>query len=144
LRPFVSTFVEEHAVGVVRSLRYLERDRKRLEADWEPVLAWKALRVLRLRAPHASSRAAAAALKGLGYLLTGAERERLDRGESLVAGRRWAVEKKGDFLYIAPYLTGISIPKSFRERCRRCGIPPKIRPYCYRQGILPESLLPST
>ena len=144
LRPFVSTFIEEHVEGVARSFRYLERDRERLEADWEPVLAREALWVLRLRAAHAASRAAAEALKGLGYLLTGAERERLDRGESLVAGRRWAVEKKGDFLYIAPYLIGISMPKSFRERCRRCGIPPKIRPYCYRQGILPESLLPST
>jgi tRNA(Ile)-lysidine synthase len=144
LRPFVSTFIEEHAEGVARSFRYLERDRERLEADWEPVLAREALRVLRLRAPHAASRAAAQALKGLGYLLTGAERKRLDRGESLVAGRCWAIESRGRFLFIAPYLPKLVMPREYRERCRRIGIPPKIRPYCYQQGIIPEGLLPPT
>jgi tRNA(Ile)-lysidine synthase len=140
LRPFVSTFIEEHQRGVTRSFHYLERDREQLEAGWKLMLTQKDLRILRLHTPQAAPRAAAEALKGLGYLLTGAERERLDRGESLVAGRRWAVEHRGELLFIAPYLPDTVMPRAFRERCRLAGLPPKIRPYCYRERIEPEAL----
>ena len=141
LRPFVSAFVREYGSGIVRSFRYLERDRRALEEGWELLGNREALRILRLRSPEAAPRAAAEALKELGYLLTGAERERIRRGESLVAGRRWAVERTGELLYIAPYLPEISMPKSYRERCRKAGIPPKIRPYCFSTGFDPFRLV---
>ena len=141
LRPFVSEFVREYEEGIVRSFRYLERDRRALEEGWELLGSREALRILRLRSPEAAPRAAAEALKELGYLLTGAERERVRRGESLVAGRRWAVERTGELLYIAPYLPEISMPKSYRERCRKAGIPPKIRPYCFSTGFDPFRLV---
>jgi tRNA(Ile)-lysidine synthase len=140
IRPFVSAFVGEHKEGIVRSFRYLERDRKALEEEWEILGSRQRLRLLRLHSPGAAPRAAAEALKELGYLLTGAERERIRRGESLVAGRRWAVERTGELLYIAPYLPEISMPKSYRERCRKAGIPPKIRPYAYRMDLDPEKI----
>ena len=126
--------------GILRSFDYLEADRQRLLRDFETVCRIKQLRIARLEDPGARSRAADRLLKELGYLLSAAERERISRGEPLVAGRRWAVEESEDFLYIAPYLRGIPLPRSFRERCRKCGTPPKIRAYLYREEIMPENL----
>jgi tRNA(Ile)-lysidine synthase len=140
LRPFVSAFVGEYAEGVARSFRYLERDRILLRQGWEQLAAVGSLRILRLEADAYAPRAADSVLKELGYLLTGRERERILREPSLVAGRRWAVERRSGRLFVAPYLRGLSLPRAYRERCRRAGIPPKIRPYCYRYGIEPEAL----
>ncbi|WP_292663949.1 tRNA lysidine(34) synthetase TilS [Nitratifractor sp.] len=126
--------------GIRRSFDYLEADSRRLLEDFETLYRTKQLRIARLADPRARARAADRLLKELGYLLTAAERERISRGDPLVAGRRWAVEESESLLYIAPYLRGIPLPRSFRERCRKCGIPPKIRTYLYREGIVPESL----
>jgi tRNA(Ile)-lysidine synthase len=140
LRPFVSAFVGEYAEGVARSFRHLERDRALLRRGWKQLAAVGSLRILKLEADAYAPRAADSALKELGYLLTGRERERILREPSLVAGRRWAVERRPGRLFVAPYLRGLSVPRAYRERCRRTGIHPKIRPYCYRHGIDPEAL----
>jgi tRNA(Ile)-lysidine synthase len=142
LRPFVSALVEASGEGIARSFRYLERDRVLLEQGWERERVHGALHIVRLEGEVYASRAADSVLKELGYLLTGRERERLGDEPSLVVGRRWAVERRAGWLYIAPYLQGFSVPRTYRERCRRAGIPPKVRPYCYREGLEPERLAP--
>ena len=140
LRPLLSSMMQEHARGIRRSFEYLERDREAIRSLWETLHAQTELRILHLKTPSVASRAADAALKELGYLLSAAERRRIDGGKSLVAGRHWAIERSGELLAIAPYLQGVTLPKAFREQCRKLRIPPKIRPYLFREGIDPESL----
>jgi len=139
VRPLAESLLSGEEAGVVRTFRYLEVDRTLIGSGWRMVVRREALRVLELSASVYVSRAADAALKELGYLLSAKERERIDRGESLVAGRRWAVESRGALLFIAPYRTGRTLPGDFRERCRRLGVPPKIRPYLFERGIPPET-----
>jgi tRNA(Ile)-lysidine synthase len=140
VRPLAEALLAGEEAGVVRTFRYLEADRTLIGSGWRVLAEREALRVLELSSSVYASRAADAVLKELGYLLSAEERERIDRGESLVAGRRWAVELRGNRLYIAPYLPGLTVPKRFREACRRLGIPPKIRPYCFDAGIEPGKL----
>jgi tRNA(Ile)-lysidine synthase len=140
IRELCGSWVSRNAEGLRRSFRYLERDARMVRRGWKRVFEREGLCVLRLADPESASRAADERLKESGHLLTAAERERIDRDPSVVVGRRWAVERRGSFLYIAPYLQGVVLPKAFRERCRRLGLPPKIRPYCYRSGIDPGEL----
>ncbi len=140
---FAAPLMERYREGIGRSFGYLEEDRQRLLEDFELVHAEKELRVLRVKHPNAWGRAADRTLKELGYLLTAKEREVVGEKNSVVVGRRWAVERSGDLLFIVPYLEGITLPKAFRERCRRAGIPPKVRRYLYAEGIGCEELVTS-
>ncbi|WP_457607346.1 tRNA lysidine(34) synthetase TilS [Nitratifractor sp.] len=130
-----------HPEGIRRSFAYLEKDRQRLLGDFEEIVRLDELRILRIHHPSARSRAADRTLKELGHLLGSDERARIDRRESLVAGRRWVIESNGEFLFIAPWLRELPMPKAFREACRLAGIPAKIRPWLYREGIEPSTLM---
>jgi len=133
--PIIAQFRE----GVKQSLTYLHKDRELIESLYEAIYAKNALRILKLHTLQIKSRAADATLKSLGFLLSSAERHAIDTQESIVVGRKWAVESADDLLYIAPYLT-TQMPKAFKEQCRIAKIPPKIRPYLYQENIDPDTL----
>ena len=131
--------IEAYGEGIARSFTYLERDKALLDSLYETVLVHKALRIVRLHHPQALVTAADTTLKELGYLLTAAQRQEISKQESLVIGGLWAVEVEGSHLCIAPYRTD-TMPKPFKEQCRRLGIPAKIRPYLYTEEIDPTSI----
>ena len=140
LRPLLDPLVRQHTPGLVRSFRYLEQDSELLSENYEKIYAQGKLRIYRIHDRRIVPLAASKALKELGYLLSGAEREMLKGKSSIVAGRKWAIELSGEYLYIAPYVANIPMPRSFREQCRLRQIPPKIRPWLYREGINPQDL----
>ncbi len=141
---FSDALMARYASGIRRTFDYLDRDRRVLLGEIGESRRFGDLWIVKLQSPSAASRAADRLLKREGYLLSAAERERIERGESLVVGRRWAVEVKEGMLYLAPYKRGVTMPKSFRELCRRLGIPPKIRPYLYAEEIDPSTLIKKT
>ena len=140
LRPFLETLVREHSPGVRRTFEYLEQDAKLLSENYEEIFAKGKLRIYRIHDRRIVPLAASKALKELGYLLSSPEREMLKEKNSIVAGRKWAIELSEEYLYIAPYVTDLPMPKSFREACRSRRIPPKVRPWLYREGIHPQNL----
>ena len=140
LRPFLETLIREHSPGIRRTFEYLEQDAKLLSENYEEIFAKGKMRICRIHDRRIVPLAASKALKELGYLLGGAEREMLQEKSSIVAGRKWAIELSGEYLYIAPYMTDIPMPRSFREQCRIRQIPPKIRPWLYREGIHLQNL----
>jgi tRNA(Ile)-lysidine synthase len=137
---FSDPLLAEFKEGIKQSLHYLHKDKALIEGLYETIYAHKSLRILRLYSPYVKSRAADTTLKPFGYLLSNAERHAIDTQESLVVGRKWAVETTDVLLYIAPYLT-TEMPKHFKEQCRIAKIPPKIRPYLYQENIDPDTLL---
>ncbi len=140
LRPLLEPLVRQYTPGLVRSFRYLEHDRELHSEYYEMIYAEGELRIYRIHDRRIVPLAASMALKELGYLLSGAEREMLKGKSSIVAGRKWAIELSGEYLYIAPYVANIPMPRSFKEQCRIRQIPPKIRPWLYREGIDPQNL----
>ena len=135
LRPLLEPLVREYAPGIRRSFRFLEQDAKLLSENFEKIYAKGELRIYRIYDRRIVPLAASKALKELGYLLSGPQREILKENDSIVAGRKWAVELNGEYLYIAPYVTDLPMPTSFKEACRLRKIPPKIRPWLYSEGI---------
>jgi tRNA(Ile)-lysidine synthase len=136
---FTDPLVAQFQDGLRQSLTYLHNDRELIEGLYETIYSREELRILRLHTPRIKSRACDTTLKSLGYLLSGAERAAIDAQEGLVVGRKWAVETTDDLLFIAPYHR-TEMPKTFKEQCRIAKIPPKIRPYLYKEGIEPDTL----
>ena len=131
---FSDALIQEYSKGIKRSFDYLHKDKESLEDDFETLTSEKALRIIKLHNPKAKIKATDLALKTLGYLLSAAQRQEIEREGSLVIGGSWAVELKDNLLYIAPYLT-TPMPKEFKEQCRVAKIPSKIRPYIFQENI---------
>jgi len=115
---FCDQMTQKYSDGLRRSFSYLQSERKMLDSLFEVVWSEKKLRVIRLKHPEAAATAAGTILKELGHLPTSHERELFGRVGSMTAGRKWAVERVENYQYITPYLSGIVMGKSFRERCR--------------------------
>ena len=137
---FSDPLIAEYKEGIRRSFKYLKFDQKRLERQFELLHREKELHIIKLHLPEAKVQAADSILKSLGYLMSGAQREELERSESLVSGGKWAVEVQNDLLYIAPYRT-VDMPKAFKEKCRVAKIPAKIRPCLFEAEIDPASII---
>jgi len=133
--PLIATYKE----GIQRSFSYLRKDKAILEKDFETIYAQKDLRVIKLHRPSAKVKAADLTLKSLGYVLSAAQRQELDKKESIVIGGAWAVERQNDRLYISPYFT-TDMPKKVKETFRIHKIPVKVRAYCFTQTIDIEAL----
>jgi len=74
-------------------------------------------------------------LKSRGYLLSAAQKEEILRKEDVVVGGKWAVVLQPTLVWVAPYRHA-TMPKTFKERCRRARVPAKIRPYLFLTGGL--------
>ncbi len=138
-RDFSDPLIRNYADGIQKSFAYLKADKAMMESQFSLVFQTKQLRIIALETPQIKAMAADRTLKKLGYLLTGAQRREIAREDALVVGGTWAVACQTNRVYIAPYRT-VTMPKSFKERCRQHRIPPKIRPYLYEEEIDPAIL----
>ena len=138
-KAFADPLIAQYSDGIRRSFSYLREEKKRLEADYEVIMAISSLRIIRVHTTQAKAKAADIALKQLGYLLSAAQREEITKEDALVIGGKWAVAYQEGLLYIAPYLT-TDMPKKFKEQCRTNKIPSKIRPYLFEAQIDPGTI----
>ena len=133
-RPISNALLEFGKSGFNKSFEILEYEAKNLKNSYKLLFKEKELRVLKLESRAILPYATSYTLKELGYLLSGKERDLLKVQESLVAGRKWAVEDLNGLLYIAPYIQS-TIPKDMKEKYRKAKIPPKIRGYLFEEEI---------
>ena len=133
-KQFSDTLIAEFQEGISRSFSYLQKDKERLESEFETVSSHKSLHIIKLHNQTAKVKATDLTLKKLGYLLSAAQRSEIEKESSLVVGGAWVVEESEDLLYIAPYLS-VDMPKKFKETCRVKKIPSKVRPYIFSEAI---------
>jgi len=133
-RPISNALLEFGKSGFNKSFEILENEAINLKNSYKLLFKEKELRVLKLESRAILPYATSYTLKELGYLLSGKERDLLKVQESLVAGRKWAVEYLNGLLYIAPYIQS-TIPKDMKEKYRKTKIPPKIRGYLFEEEI---------
>jgi tRNA(Ile)-lysidine synthase len=131
---YSNSLIEKYKDGIRRSLKYLKDDIFILEDRFETVFAYKELRVIKIYDTRLKVKAADLALKELGYLLSAAQREEIEKNEHLVIGGIWAIGLSVDKLYIAPYYKAV-LPKEFKEKCRLASIPPLVRGYWYMENL---------
>ncbi len=141
IRVFVEPLIKEYSSGIARSFQYLEKESAILLNSSSLEYSNKNLHIYNIKNLQNISTIASKVLKELGYLLSRAEREILDNKRAIVAGRKWVVEVKNNRLFITPYIQNTqTMPKEFKEQCRIYKIPPKIRPWLYKNSINPKSL----
>ena len=133
-KKFSDPLLSEYKEGIKRSFEYLRKDKEDLEKAFETIYSEKDLRVLKLYINTAKIKAVDLALKELGYLLSAAQRQEIEKEDALVIGGKWAIEVQDDHLYISPYVT-TDMPKQFKEKCRVLKVPNKIRAYCFQEKI---------
>ncbi len=136
---FSDPLITGYASGIKRSFEYLREDKEALENGVRLIFAVDELRIFALKTPEQRVRAADKTLKELGYLLSAGQRKEIELHPSIVIGGKWVVETQDLRLYIAPYISA-TMPKSFKELCRKASLPSKIRPYCFLKNILPHEL----
>ncbi len=126
--------MRESPEGIARSFRYMLEDKEELIGSVQTVLRFE--RAVLLKRPGSESRTIRQIdriLKSEGYLLSAAQKREILARRSVVVGGVWVVVVEGERIWIAPYRRA-KMPKRFRELCRRCRIPPKIRPYLFSEG----------
>lgn len=133
-KQFANKLLKEYPEGIKRSLGYLREDKDFLTGGVQELFYEKEFYLLAIESDYLRVRVVDQYLKKLGYLLSANQRERIKNEHSLVLGHLWAVEIQGKYIYIAPYRTS-SMPKEFKEQCRKKKIPSKLRAYLYEEGI---------
>lgn len=136
---YATPLIDAYEEGIAKSFTYLEEDRKRL-------LPHQAKRIQDLFILPKDDdeliniRHIDKVLKRLGLLPSKAQRDEILRTKSCVIGGKIAVCYADEKIFIAPYYQ-TNMDKKFKEKCRKEGIPSKIRPYIFKAGIDPNALL---
>ena len=129
---FATPLLKEYKEGIRRSFEYMDEDRALLESE---CTFFKEGEMSCFYKPHslrASLHCIDQELKKRGYLLSAFEKEQLKRGENAIVGRRYLVVFHSKLVCITPYSDAKpTLPKSFKEECRKLAIEPKLRPYFY-------------
>lgn len=138
-RPFAQELLSRGKNGFIKSFAILEDEKSLIANNYKTILFQKEFALLKIESKEYLPYAVSQTLKKLGYLLSGKERESLKKQNSMVAGREWAIEFSAPFLYISPFVT-LTMPKEFKERCRKNKIPPKVRGYLFQESFVIEKL----
>lgn len=126
LRPCLTALADSFAPQIARSFAILEHERAQLFA----LETMQIERLLLCKSERANAVfAASKALKRLGYVPTGAQREEMERQNlHCVLGGAFAVGFAHGFVFVAPF-GRLTMPKALKEQCRKLRIPPLVRPY---------------
>ena len=136
---FANSFIDKNRDGVVRSFDYLKIDKSQLLSNFREIYRYKELVILRVENMNYRIKAVDLTLKKLGYLLSNAQRNEIIKSNSIVIGGLWVIEVQENLIFISPY-SKITMPKQYKESCRKFSIPIKIRSYCYLNSILVEQI----
>jgi tRNA(Ile)-lysidine synthase len=126
-----SPLLHDHADAIRRSFGYLEKDNDLLI---EKVI-FKSSQELYYTANPDSIRSLIYGidqhLKFLGILMSGHEKENLNKEKCCIISRQYAVSMEETMTFIAPYHPNVIMDKGFKEECRKLKINPKLRGYLH-------------
>jgi len=135
---FAAPLLETYEKGIAQSFLYMEEDAKRLLSA--PPMRLKDLFILTRDCDDLLNiRQIDKVLKLLGKIPTSAERQEILRTKECVIGGKVAICFQKEVIFMAPYCT-VSMPKPFKEACRKAKVPSKIRPYLFSSQLNPLAL----
>ncbi len=131
---FSDPFLKLYKDGVLKSFRYLQNDKKRVY-KLEIIYKEKDFYILKRKEDDTENiRQIDEILKKLGVLLSKESKEEILKQKESVVSHKIAVAIEKDKIFIAPFIKE-KMDKEFKEKCRILKIPPKIRPYLYKEKI---------
>jgi tRNA(Ile)-lysidine synthase len=131
---FSDKLIKKYKSGIQKSFEYIKEDKELLISGYQENFHHKKLYILELKSQIGAVRIVDKYLKKLGYILSSGQRAEIKVETSIVIAGLWAIEKKENIIYIAPYIKK-AIPKKYKELYRIAKIPSKIRGYIYIEKI---------
>lgn len=136
---FANPLMEKFEEGIAKSFAFLQQDKEILKGE-TVVSQYGDLYVLNVQTHlRQTLHDIDKVLKKLGILPSHAQKQEIIKTKNCVISGKIAVVFQEDKIYIAPYKS-TPMEKAFKERCRVCRIPSKIRPYLKAAGIEPEKI----
>jgi tRNA(Ile)-lysidine synthase len=120
--------LQKYRSGIAKSFSYLDADSDALIQKQE-ILQKNSLACFKKSSSRSDIYHIDKYLKSIGHMITKEERELLREQTSIVLGRKYVVAQTGNYICIAPYITGEKLSKEFKEKMRRLKIAPKLRGY---------------
>jgi tRNA(Ile)-lysidine synthase len=136
---FATPLLKSYKRGIAKSFEYLQRDRDYLKECFSLKMEIKDFAVFELKSMLCIDRAVDFYLKRKSTLISAKERETLQKIGFVMVGRDWIVQSRDNLVFIAPFVEA-TLPKKVKEFYRKAKIPPKVRPYLYKEGILEINL----
>jgi len=131
---FSDPFLKLYKEGVLKSFEYLQKDKERVY-KLKILHKEKDFYILERKKDDTESiREIDEILKRLGVLLSKKSKEEILKRKEIVVSHKIAVAIKEREIFIAPFVKA-KMSKEFKEKCRILKIPPKIRPYLYKENI---------
>jgi len=126
---YAQPLLEQYRNGIAKSFAYIDADRDALaeEAEIIEINDFAAFKATKSR--RSDIVAIDKYLKSKNHLITAQERALLNVHVTVIIGRKIVVTQEHGYIFIAPYLQNVEMPKSFKEKMRLLRIEPKLRPY---------------
>jgi len=134
-RPIAKELLKFGKSGFLRSFEILGNESKKIDSTCQKIYHQKSLIVAKIECKAFVTNCISKLLKELGYLISYKDRNLFLNHNSLVIGRKWAVELKNNYIFIAPYIKKVVMSKEFKQKCQRANIPPKVRGYIFKEKI---------
>ncbi len=129
---FTSDILKDYKNGIINSFDYMQLDQKFLNGEFFYIE--KSFFVYKLQNDLINIRLIDKATKRLGVLMSkSSRREALKK--NVVINRKIALGRNEKYGFIAPFISDVTMKKSFKEKCRKAKIPPHIRAYMFREDI---------
>lgn len=129
--------LQEHLLGIKKSFEYMDEDVSLLIKNTKITSLGEFAYLKSTLEARSDIYAIDKYLKTQGYMPSAYERELLKHKSTLILGRKFLVSKHGEFIFISPYKQSqISLPKEFKEACRKLKIEPKLRGYLYQNNTI--------
>ena len=135
---FAQPLLAKYKEGIKKSFQYLDEDRNTL-AEELPIKKIKEFAYFQASTQHSNIITIDRYFKFLGKLLSASERELLKTQSSVIIGRKYIVQQKEDFVFIAPFVE-VTMEKKFKEKMRVLEIEPKLRGYISQEQEIEELL----
>ncbi len=132
-KEFSNRLVDEFKEGIKKSFRYLGEDKSAL-FKLDVIKKIENLYILKRSGDDKRDiRQIDKVLKIMGYILSSSQRDEILRQKDIVIANSICVALHDKKIYISPFVKK-TMPKTFKNRCQKEMIPPKIRPYLYMIG----------
>ena len=129
---FAEPLLQEFKEGIRRSFAYMDEDKALLQEECKIVTEGAMSCFVKPSSYRAALICIDKELKKRGYLLSAFEKEQLKKGKNTIVGRRYLVLFHAQLACIAPYSDEKpTLPKKFKEECRKLSIEPKLRAFLY-------------
>ncbi len=135
---YSDSFIDKYAQGIKKSFQYLQNDKELLLPKNEKRV--ENLFILQRENENLRDiRQIDKAVKKLGILMSGAQRQEVVRTKNCVISGKIVVVFTKNLIFVSPYSKS-NMTKKFKESCRIAKIPLKIRPYLYEKSICVSEL----